>query len=104
VLKHEIDWKGGTVRYWYLDIIDLTKPLQDQNLDLDEDMGQVHYPNGVILGVAWYNTLQAFKVVVVENGNPWGWQEPLFKRVSSCDLPAVVREAVEFVELYSSAP
>ena len=102
--RDEIDWRGGEVVFWDLDLLDALKPLKEQCDLLKEDLAQVTY-GPVILDVGWYPSFAAdggFTVMVVREAD---WDEPLFKgRADTTDgLLGLLQDAIR-IATKSSRP
>ena len=92
MLAAEINWNDGQVRYWNLDLVDLSRSLEAQADELTEDLAQVVYPGGMLLDIGWYPSMAVdgnFVVTVIRNED---WESPIFK--VSCASGNQLQEAI----------
>lgn len=98
MISGNFDWKTGTVVFWDLHTIDVSRPLADQTEHLKEDLAQIEYPADIVLDVGWYPEFAAtgnFVVCVVQQGE---WERPLF-RESAFTIEDVQARIVEGVRI-----
>jgi hypothetical protein len=73
----EINFYGGEVIFWDLNLIDTSKKISEQLLEFKEDMLFIKYPNNICLDLGWAPSFKEngeFTLLIVNDSD---WEKPL---------------------------